>query len=220
MKTVFHRSTTEPLAKILFTVAVLLGVVTLLKLAGFVMTSREAEGTTFGVAAPNGVDANGLDEPVARAQAFVEELKKKNLFVVPAPRQHPVREVLGILGSEALIDGKWYKVGDSVQGAKIVAIEPTRVRIVWDGQEKQFAPIGVDSAGGPPDRRSSSKGKPTSAAGARMVVTGSRRGPTREGPRSLSQDERDRLRQRWANMSPEERQRAREEMRERFGGRR
>lgn len=220
MKTVFRRNTTEPLAKILFAVAVSLGVLTLLKIAGFVMTSGEAEGTTVKVAAPNGVDANGLDEPVARAQASAEELKKKNLFVVPAPKQHPVSAVLGILGSEALIDGKWYQVGDRVGDAKIVAIEPTKVRVAWDGQEKEFAPIGAGGSGGPPDRRASPKNKPAPAAGARMVVTGRRRGPTREGPRSLSQEERDRLRERWTSMSPEERQRVREEMRERFGGRR
>ncbi len=27
--------------------------------------------------------------------------------------------------------------------AKIVAIEPTKVRVAWDGQEKEFSPIGA-----------------------------------------------------------------------------
>ena len=58
--------------------------------------------------------------------------------------------MIGILGREALIGDKWYKVGDSVGDAKIVAIEPTKVKVVWDGQEKEFSPIGSSGGG---DRR-------------------------------------------------------------------
>ncbi len=220
MRTEFHTNMTEPLAKVLFTVAALLGGVTLLRIAGFVMTSREAKGITAQVVAPNDTDAGGPDAPLAQAKTFVEELSKKNLFVLPAAKQHPVREVIGILGREALIDGKWYKAGDRVGDAEILAVEATKVRIAWDGQEKDFAPIGAGGSGGPSGRPGPRTGRPGPPAGPQMVVTGARRGPIREGPLSLSPEEREKLRRRWRNVSPEERQKLREEMHERFGGRR
>jgi len=48
-----------------------------------------------------------------------------------------------------LINGKWYKVGDKIGDAKIVAIEPTQVKIEWEGKEKVFAPISAVSAAAP-----------------------------------------------------------------------
>ena len=68
-------------------------------------------------------------------------IKKENLFVPPVPKRHPVSTVLGIMGSEALINGKWYKVGDKIADAEVIAVEPTLVKIKWDGKEKTFAPI-------------------------------------------------------------------------------
>jgi len=219
MRIEFRKNATEPLAKILFGVAVLLGALTLLKVAAFLVTSQEAQGTTVRVMGSNDADANSPGEPVAQAKA-IEQLKKENLFVSAPAKQHPVREVTGILGSEALIDGKWYKAGDSVADAKILSIEATKVRIAWDGQEKDFAPIGTDGSGGRSGRPGPRTGKTGSTKGPQMVVTGARRGSMREGSPLLSQEGREELRGRWRNMNPEERQKYREEMRERFGGRR
>lgn len=220
MRIEFRKNATEPPAKILFGVAVLLGALTLLKVAAFLVTSQEAQGTTATAMSSNDADPNNPGEPAAQAKASIEQLKKKNLFVSEPAKQHPVREVAGILGSEALIDGKWYKAGDSVADAKILSIEATKVRIAWDGQEKDFAPIGADGSGGRSGRPGPRAGKTGSTEGPQMVVTGARRGPMREGSPLLSQEAREELRGRWRNMSPEERQKYREEMRERFGGRR
>jgi hypothetical protein len=208
---------TEPLVRILLTVAVLLGVLTLGKVAGFFVGSSKAKAITA-KADPNETGRNSLSEQMTQAKTSAEQLKKKNLFLLPAARQHPVKEVLGILGSEALINDKWYRVGDSVGEAKIVAIEPTKVRVAWDGQEKDFAPIGSGGSGEPPAPRTARGAEP----GTQAVAVGSRRGPPgpgREGPPSLSAGERENMRQRWENMSAEERQRFREEMRQRFGRR-
>ncbi len=220
MRIKFCRNATEPLAKVLFGVAVLMGALTLLKVAAFLVTSQEAQGTTARVMSSNDTDANSLGEPIARAKVSIEQLKKENLFVSAPARQHPVREVAGILGNEALINGKWYKVGDSVADAKILSIEATKVRIAWEGREKDFTPIGAGGSGGQPGRPGPRTARSGPPAGPRMVVTGARRGPMREGPPLLSQEEREELRDRWKNMSPEERQKFKEEMRERFGGRR
>jgi hypothetical protein len=142
-----------------------------------------------------------------------EALKKKNLFVPPPPEQNPVREVLGILGDEALINDKWYKAGDSVGDAKILAIEPTKVRVSWKGQEKEFSPLGSEGGGpgggGPPSRRG---GPPQNARGARARVRS-------QGPPDMSPEEQAALRERFRNASPEERAKLQEEMRERFAPR-
>jgi hypothetical protein len=181
----------EPLARILLAVAALLGALMVLKAAGFVVTSSQVTGAAVRPGGGGG-DANDLKESLTQAKTSAEQLKKKNLFVTPAPKQNPVGEVVGILGDEALINDKWYKVGDSVGDAKIVAIEPTKVKVVWDGQEKEFSP---------------------------MVIAGERGGAMRGRFNSLSPEERQKMRQQWQSMSPEERQRRREEMRQRFGGR-
>jgi hypothetical protein len=71
------------------------------------------------------------------------------LFAPPLPKKHPVSQVSGILGNEVLINSKWYKVGDKIGDAKIVAIESTLVKIEWEGKEKVFAPISAKSAPAP-----------------------------------------------------------------------
>ncbi len=86
----------------------------------------------------------------------VEQLKKNNLFAPAPPPRNPVAVVQGIMGQSALINGKWYDVGDKVQDAKILAIEPTLVTVEWEGKKSSFAPIDGGSAGpspgGPPGR--------------------------------------------------------------------
>lgn len=210
------RNKTEPLTKTLFAVAVLLGALLFLKI-GFFVNSSNAMMTAVQLD-PSRADASDLKTLLAQTKACADEIKKRNLFVPATARQHPVNEVIGILGHEVLIGDKWYKVGDKVGEAKIVAIEPTKVKIAWDGQEKEFSPIG--SSGGPGgrgDRPALSGKKPGADAGGKVVVTGSRRGPGQPAA-GLSAEEKEQRRQRWANASPEEKQRSKEEMRQKSGG--
>jgi hypothetical protein len=208
----------ETMAKVLFAVAVLLGAATFVKVVGFFVASSKARvvaAQTRGGTA----DANDLKKSLAQAQSSVDQLKKKNLFIWAAPKQHPVSTVSGILGSEVLIGDKWYKAGESVGDAKIVAVEPTKVRIAWDGQEREFAPITSGGPGGPPGPPVGPGEKRGSPGGAPMVVTGARGGSAGERNASLSAEEREKMREQWANMSPEERQRSREEKRQKLGRR-
>ncbi len=221
MKIESYKDRTEFYTRGLLAVIVLLGALIFLRIAGFLAASSEAQVVAARVD-PNGQNSNDVSKLLASAQASAEELKKKNLFVLPTPRQHPVSEVFGILGDEALINGEWHKVGDRVGEAKIVAIEPTKVRIAWDGQEKDFSPIGAGGSGGGPAGRpgpSRPGARPGPPGKAQMVVTGARPGQPGSGPSRLTDEERQRLRERWQNMSPEERQQAREEMRQRLGTR-
>ncbi len=220
MKSEFHQDKTEFYARGLLAVAILLGALILLRIAGFMASSSEARVMAAKVD-PNGQDVDDVSKLLASARTCAEELKKKNLFVVTPPKQHPVSEVLGILGDEALINGQWYKVGDSVGDAKILDIDPTKVRIAWDGQEKEFSPIGSGGSGGRPERSGPARpGERLETGGkAQMVVAGSSGGPPGRVGGQLSPEEREKMRERWQNMSPEERQRAREEMRQRLGAR-
>lgn len=191
------RNKTEPLTKILFAVAVLLGALVFLKIGFFVSASNAM--MMAAQADPNEVGATDLTKVLAATKASADQIKKNNLFVPVSAKQYPVNEVIGILGREALIGDKWYKVGDSVGEAKIVAIEPTKVKVVWNGQEKEFSPIGSSGAGGRGDRPGPAGKASDSRAG-------------------VSPADRDKRRQQFMNASPEEKQRLREEMRQRTGG--
>ncbi|MBN2315321.1 MAG: hypothetical protein JXM79_15440 [Sedimentisphaerales bacterium] len=181
-----------------------------------------------------------VERQVAKSKPVAEELKKKNLFSPPEPKQHPINSVLGIFGDEALINDKWYKVGDKVGDARIVAIGPTSVTTEWEGKEKVFRPIDAsaapESGDGPKSRPSRPTPKPGGPGGgpADMVVVQSQgsssRGPEQRGPSGrgpggpgerfsrMSEADRNQMRERYMQMSEAERERFRAEMRERFSG--
>jgi len=116
-------------------------VLILIKTTSFFVASARAEALVRRAASQAKPDAEAMKECEAKSLAIADDLKKSNLFSPPPPKQHPVSSVLGILGDEVLIEDKWYKAGDRVGEARIVAIETSRVRIEWQGREKVFAPI-------------------------------------------------------------------------------
>lgn len=214
-----HRDKAKPLTKILFAVAALLGALVFLKMAGFFASTSQARvlGAQADAAKAGGDDLKKL---LAETKATAEELKKKNLFVLVGPKQFPVSDVLGIMGQEALINGKWYKVGDNVADARITAIEPTKVRIVWNGQEKEFAPISSGgSAGGGPGQPGAAGGRSRPGGPPKMVAAGGRPRPGPMPGSGLSAEEMNRRRDEWKNATPEERQRLRDAARQRAGRR-
>ncbi len=202
---------------VLLAIAALLGAAALYAVAECLMATAQAELAVTQAAGASASDPNALKAQTTRAKSEADALKKKNLFMPKPPKQNPIKEVMGILGSEALINGKWHKAGDAVGDAKIVAIEPTKVRVSWNGQEKELAPIasegiGGSGPGGPPSGRPPSvrpNSPPKGPPGAPM-----RGGPGR--PPSISREERAGTRERVRNMSPEERRKFSEQMRERM----
>lgn len=205
-----------PLAKILAAVTVLLAALILLELAGWREMTARADGQMGPAIDPNEARPQDPAPFVARRRSLAEELKNKNLFVLKPPKENPVKEVLGILGNEALINGKWYKAGDRVGDAQVVAVDPTQVRILWDGKEQAFAPIGATGSGalGPAAGRSRPEpGGPGPGSAARRAR------PRPPGGPVMSAEEHAGLRDRWKTMSPEERQKFRDEMRERVKAR-
>jgi len=165
-----------------------------------------------------------IQKQTAGCRAVAEGLKKKNLFTPPAPREHPVKDVSGILGDEAFINNKWYKCRDKIGEATIVHIGPTEVRIEWEGNERTFIPIRSSSpasTGGPkPAVIPEKKENPRQA---QMVVTGQSAVPpwwARIPFQDLSTQEQEklqRLRERWFDMSEQEQQDAMNALHRRFG---
>ena len=103
-------------------------------------------------------DANEVKPYLDKAREVAEALKKKNLFSKEPPKEHPVKQIDGILGAEVLIGDKLYKVGEKVGDATILAIEPTKVTVEWNGQKKTFSPFEADG-----DRPSGPPGPPEAA---------------------------------------------------------
>ncbi len=150
MRQDFLKKGREYISVVLFAFTAVLAVCIFVRLIGFYTSNARAE-RLIGQEADRGrLDPNEMDRFLAKTKELSEELKKKNLFA-PAPKEegHPVKAVTGIFGDEALVNGKWYKVGDKIADAEIIAIEATEVKIKWKGNVKSFAPIAAAVAGGP-----------------------------------------------------------------------
>ncbi len=133
------------LAAGMLAVAAVLIVLTAAKVAAFYMDSARAQSLAKDAStSPLGGDAY-MEEHLSESTALANELKKKNLFAPPPPKQHPVKSVQGILGDEVLINGKLYGAGDKIGDATVVSVHSTKVVIEWDGKTKDFAPMAAAS---------------------------------------------------------------------------
>jgi hypothetical protein len=123
---------------VLIVCSVLLAGLLCAKLVGFLAASTTAGGL-FGRTALQekmGTENTIVDD----SQRMADDLKKNNLFMSAVQSDCPIKEVSGIMGSEVLIKRQWYKVGDRIDGAIILAVEPSYIRIKWEGGEKILAP--------------------------------------------------------------------------------
>jgi hypothetical protein len=204
-------------------------VLILVKVTGFYVGSARAGRLVQRARGQSKLDPNDLEKYFAQSRAIAEELKKKNLFAPPPPKKHPVSQVLGILGNEALINGKWYRVGDKIGEAKIVSIEPTRVTVEWEGKKKTFCPFDVKSSPEPEKKAVGKKREPkrvksSEKAGPEEVaepvaeedplawmgveLSPALRAKLLEKWNGLSDEEKEQMKERWNNMSDEQKQQA------------
>jgi hypothetical protein len=213
---------------VLLVVAVFSGAGALAKVTGHFMALSKAEDIVKQAIAQSKSDPNAVEIQVAKAKPLADELKKNNLFSPPPPKANPVKDVQ-IFGNEAWINGKWYKAGDMVADAKVVAIGPTSVTIEWNGTKKDFYPIQAKVAEtAKPTRGPSQPGRPSGGAeksGPGQVTVQIQSGPS-QGGRGGFMGNFGAMRDRFRNMSQQEREQFFRDMRARreqmgggFGGR-
>jgi len=211
----------ELVSTVLLAGSAILGVMVLVTLVGYSVESARAERLIRTALAGGAADANAVEKYVAKGKEVADAMKKKNLFAPPPPKKHPVSEVRGIIGNRVLIDGKDYGLGDSVGDAKIVAIEPTYVKIEWEGETKVFAPIsaaGVAESG--PEKSARDRGRREGKSGAEAERGESRADVRPEGSRdssnvsSPSEEERLRMREERIRMLKQRKEAMRQRQRE------
>jgi hypothetical protein len=207
----------------LLAVSLILILLMAVKLHGFVVVSARAGSLVKKAKSRSGADSNDVSKRLAEGKAIASELKRRNLFAPASPKENPVKQVTGIFGELAFINSRWYGENQNIGDAKVVDIEPTRVKVEWDGRESFFQPIMSADAGGGPERGGRPEGPPRPGGGPDVVAVGPQ--PQMQGqfggPGGFD-EMRQRfggMRDRFMNMSPEERERFRMEMRERFGDR-
>lgn len=219
---------------------VLLGAWACARVVGYFNGPAHAEDRVAQALTRNAPDANAVKPYLDKAREMAEALKKKNLFSKEPPKEHPVKQIDGILGAEVLIGDKLYKVGEKVGDATITAIEPTRVTVEWNGQKKTFSPFEADGnrPSGPPGpaeapRARSRELKPPRSEGKAEVakvtaapttaeddplawmgvkVPEALRAKLLEKWNSLSEEEKAEAREQWENMPEEQKQQAMQAM--------
>jgi hypothetical protein len=209
----------ELISIVLLGVSVVLAVLIVVEASSFFAASARADSQFSSLSVFAKPGEQEVQKYLADDKAVADKLRKQNLFVPLAPKENPVKEVPGIMGEEAWINGGWHKVGESIGDAKIVAIEPTQVKILWNGQETTFTPItavGSGGSGGPGAGPGRVGEGPLRGPDMVMVAgPGGNRGPGSQGSSGNMAGMRDRL----ANMSEAERQAFRDQMRAQFGDR-
>lgn len=213
----------EYISKALFAVSLVLAVVTAGKVLGFAVSSVRTGSRIETAMAKNGQDDEAVKACIAANREAADKIKGRNMFAEPKAKPKPPT-CNAILGSKVLINDKWYKVGDEVGGAKIIAIGPKEVTILWEEKEKKLFPF-AESVKKDSDRPVSKPAKESRERRAQEVRPMREEG---EGPGpgfgrrgmgrffDMSEDERREMRERMRDMSREERREFIRQRREEF----
>jgi len=202
----------EYISKALFAVSLVLAVMTAGKVLGFAVMSVRTRGRIETAMAKNGQDDEVVKACIAANREAADKIKERNMFAEPKAKPKPP-SCSAILGSKALISDKWYGVGDEVGGAKIIAIGPKEVTILWEEKEKKLFPFAASAkkdSSRPVSKAAKEPGERRAEAVRPMREEGGRRGPGfgRRGMGrffNMSEDERRQMREKVMNMSQEER---------------
>ena len=208
----------KSISTILLCAAGLMALVSAKKVIAMATASASAESLLQKAVTEYKAQAPAEDKYLEETRTAAADLKKKNLFVPPPPKKHPVQAVNGIFGSEILVGDKFYKVGDKIADAEILEIQPTQVKIAWDGNDKWFHPF--DAGPQPPNGNAPAMARPNGRRPRMERPEGGFRARGRRGFMNFSEEDLARMREartRWQNASEADRQRMRQELRERFG---
>ena len=214
MKFDYIENNKERISKALFVVSVVLGILMFFKIGAFAVTSARLGSDVESAIAKNKHDDEAVKKCLAKYTDAANELKKKNLLPPPPPKPTPPK-CTGILGDIALINGKGHKVGEEVAGARIVAIGPKEVTILWEEKEmalRPFAEMNFSSPPSPAKAAPKKTDKPAPVVAPTKPPENERQEPPGPGRRRgrMSREDRQKLR----NMSREERREYIREQRE------
>ena len=219
MNFIHCENTRERISIGLLILAAVFVIVAIAKVGAFTFSPMRDPNSLAELIEQHNPDPNHVAECIADRKKVAEEIKKNNPFTPPPPKPQPPKEITGILGDSVLMQGKWYKVGDMMAGARILAIEATFVEVEWEGKKIQLAPIKKSTApvasrpsgaGGPqrrPDAAQPSSVPPTESVQAieterlerprrRIMRPGRMRRVRTEGARDRDEGRRDRRRDR------------------------
>ncbi|MBN2512424.1 MAG: hypothetical protein JXB18_05750, partial [Sedimentisphaerales bacterium] len=158
----------------------------------------------------------------------IAKLRDKNLFVAPAEKAK-LPQCAAILGDSALFGDQWQKVGDTVQGAKILSIGPNYVRVLFDEKEQNLVPFEVEvqyaAQGGQPGQGPQGGGRgmggrgdrgdrgtrnaaaaptgPPTGGRERMMMAPGAMEEMRRRVESMTPEQRQQMMERYQNASPE-----------------
>ncbi len=211
MRADYLKDKRQLISRLLLLVPVILGVLILFKVTGFFTVSARAERLVANAVAQSRFDPNDAEKYFVKERKTADELKKKNLFVPPSPSQEPIKKIAAVLGDEVLVNGKWYKVGDRIEDANVVAIEATCARFEWNGKEIVKYPMDLEPS--PAKKKPTAEAPPKKAEESPQPVVEVEPGPPGPGDRMFR---RRGMRRMFENMSEEEREAFRARMRERF----
>jgi len=105
-------------------------------------------------------DAETSKKHLRRYKDAAENLSRQNKFVPPPSAPEPPSGCNAIFGDAARIGERWVQVGDKVSDARVLAIEPTRVVLLWQAKEFTLAPKLAENNS---NRRSSSSSRYSSS---------------------------------------------------------
>lgn len=158
-------------------------------------------------------------EAVPAVADRIKPLQDKNPFA-PKPPKPTAPQATQILGDAAFFQDKWVRVGEEINGAKVVAVDSISVTLLWEEKEiKQYPFERKPEEGGPGGPNGGRPSRPAPDSGQRPASRPSPEGFGDFGgrpPWAMSPEERSQMRQRFEQMTPEEREAFRSEMRQRF----
>lgn len=93
---------------------------------------------------------------LSQYQKAADQLSRQNNFVPPPSAPKPPSGCTAIFGDAAQIGDRWVQVGDNISDAEVLAVEPTRVVLLWQDKEISLAPKLAENSS---NRRSSSSSR-------------------------------------------------------------
>jgi uncharacterized membrane protein YgcG len=213
----YEHLTSKALAGVMIFLACLL-LVKVTTVIVYATTSKTKVVSAFETAKKN---SNAMELYRKRSADEVKKVTEKNPFAAEAQKPQPP-QLAGVMGDEVLFNGQWYKVGQEIGGAKILKIDPTFVMVDFEGKQQVITPQAkADPNAARTQGQGFSRGGPSMGSGPGGGPGGfGGRGGGRGGFGqfgNMSPDQMNQMRDRFMNMSPEERRAAFRQMRDNMG---